>query len=119
MPSPGDDIDLAKVKSVIQQKRAASGVHDRIQKESTDALKKLFDSNEVSPEMVKEVLRQTRACAVQNAQSSQQLKDVQESTPSRGIKTPRRLTPRPPVANPPPQGVPLLPPESNKKEKLP
>lgn len=96
MAGSSDDINLDKVKAVLQKKRIDSGVMPAQKMTPPDTevsghepatSSQMLNSDEVDPEKVKEMLRQTRACAVKNAQSSDQLKEAQSSTPGRGIQT--------------------------------
>lgn len=89
MKGPSEDLSADKVRAIIQKKRTESGVvpTERLESVSITPSGPLFDSDEVDPEKVKAMLRQTRACAIRNAQSAETLKEAQASTPGRGVRT--------------------------------
>ena len=90
MTGSSDDLSIDRVKAVIQKKRVDSGVlpvaspsHSTPASDDTAT----ESSDEIDSEKVRAALRQTRACAIRNAQSCESLKEAQSATPGRGIPT--------------------------------
>ena len=85
-----DDLNADTVKAAIRQKRVDSGLTPATGTNlpsPDEPLPALSSSDEFSPEKVRAMLKQTRACAIKNAQSSEQLKEIQAATPGRGTQT--------------------------------
>lgn len=80
----GDEVSLEKVKATLRQQRVKTGV-------SVPPAPPLAAScptaEEPDPDKVLEVLAHTRTCAIQNANSSEMLREVQASSPNRGTQT--------------------------------
>lgn len=85
----GDDLNVDKVKAALRRQRLEAGQTPPAGTESPECLPAITTalSDEFSPEKAKAMLKQTRACAIKNAQSSEMLKEAQGSTPGRGIQT--------------------------------
>lgn len=87
MAGSGDDLNVDRVKDALRQQRAAVGHTPPFGTPPPEEEPDGCSSAELSPENVRAMLKQTRACAIKNAQSSEMLKEVQSSTPGRGIQT--------------------------------
>ena len=91
-----DDLNIEKVKAAIRKQRVDAGqtpaTGTSLPSLPPKDLPALASSEDLGLDKVRAMLRQTRACAIKNAQSSEQLKEAQAATPGRGIQTSKLKT---------------------------
>lgn len=84
MAESADELSVEAIKAKLKKQREAAGAPAV---SASDAPVQKIENGDLRPEKVREALRATRACAIQNANSAVVFQEVQAATPGRGTPT--------------------------------